>query len=136
LKSTTSLIETIKIRAGRAVDQGISRDSRTKAGTGLAARVREWTSRKLGWGAGGKKIAMSGRQAVKDSYYKKNGRLTELTRRKTDLEGKLNADFGPDDAFLTLADRCAEFLESSVEECRPSRSHFRRGYLALYYYEA
>ncbi len=69
----------------------------------MAAWAREWVSRKLGWGGSG--TAKAGRQAVKDAYNQKNGRLSELNQRKADLEGKLRHDFGPSDAFLTLSDR-------------------------------
>lgn len=67
----------------------------------------DWANRKLVLGLGGSTTALAGRQAVKDAYTEKNGRLTELTQRKAELEGKLKTDFGPSDAFLTLADRCA-----------------------------
>ena len=70
----------------------------------MAARVKEWASSKLGWGSGSS-TAKSGRQAIKDAYAEKNSRLTELTQRKAALEGKLKNDYGPSDAFLTLADR-------------------------------
>lgn len=45
------------------------------------------------------------RQQVKDDYSAQSGKLTEVTRHKTDLEGKLQTDFGPDSAFLPLVDR-------------------------------
>lgn len=60
---------------------------------------------KLGLAGGGAGDTGKQRQQVKDDYFAKNTQLTELARKKAELEGRLKTDFGPEDAFLPLIDR-------------------------------
>ena len=43
-----------------------------------------------------------------DAFVKANGRLHDLKKQQTDLEGKLGHDYGPEEAFGALVDKCYE----------------------------
>ena len=45
------------------------------------------------------------RQAVKDNYFTENRKLTDLNKEVTDLETRLQQDFGTKGQFAALADR-------------------------------
>ena len=45
------------------------------------------------------------RQAVKDNYFTENRKLTDLNKEVTDLETRLQQDFGTEGQFAALADR-------------------------------
>ena len=50
-------------------------------------------------------LSEKAKNKIKDAYHASNSKLSETSRQREDLEKKLNQDFGPDNVFLTLADR-------------------------------
>ena len=72
-----------------------------------AKRLYSWTFAKLKsflWAGGS--LTQSSRQAIKDSFDTENNKLSETTRQISDLEKKLGQDYGPENVFQSLSDRC------------------------------
>ena len=51
--------------------------------------------------------------ALTDKYVKANGRLHELKKQQTELEAKLANDYGLEEAFGALVDKCYDAQASS-----------------------
>ncbi len=67
--------------------------------------------------------------AARDAHSAKSGRLSELQTEKADLEGKLERDYGPEDAFLPLDGQCftANQDKYTYEVCPFGRASQKEG---------
>lgn len=54
-------------------------------------------------------------KSLTDVFVKADGRLHELKKQQTDLEGKLGYDYGLEEAFGALVDKC---YEAQVWDCQ------------------
>ena len=59
--------------------------------------------------------------SLTDAFVKANGRLHDLNKQKTDLEAKMSNDYGLEEAFGALVDKCydAQVQKLSLCACTP-----------------
>ncbi|KAL3130419.1 hypothetical protein ABBQ38_008242 [Trebouxia sp. C0009 RCD-2024] len=113
-ESLAAELEAANVGAKAEIPDGVSMEVISARAAAYWDMSKDWLSGKLGGSMLGSKPstgkgALGGDlKSLTDVFVKADGRLHELKKQQTDLEGKLGYDYGLEEAFGALVDKCYE----------------------------